>query len=129
MDLKSQIDAASNSKNEKSEKKASALQAAADAKVDLTDTSTTMDDDSKYVADLIANCELKSSAFADRQTLRQEEIEAVGKAKEIMASGAVSGASEKHLPQLMQTGATLAQLRSVESSPSNSLRVAAYLNE
>merc|ERR1719326_1684801 len=46
-----------------------------------------------------------------------------------MSSGAVSGASEKHLPQLLQSGATLAQLRSVQTNPSNSLRVAAYLNE
>merc|ERR1719326_1479822 len=47
-----------------------------------------------------------------------------------MASGAVSGASEKHLPQLIQKqAAALAQLRAETGNPSNQLRVAAYLND
>merc|ERR1719421_817807 len=129
MDLKNSIDAATESRTEKSEKKGAALQAAADAEVDLADTSTTRDDDAKFLADTIATCELKSSAFADRQTLRQEEIEAIGKAKEIIGSGAVAGASEKHLPQLIQQGAAaFVQLRS-DAAPTSQLRVAAYLHE
>merc|ERR1719253_1568398 len=68
----------------------------------------------------------KSSDFAARQQLRAEEIAAVEKAIEILSSGAVSGASEKHLPQLLQTKTSLAQLRSVAQNP-NQLRVAAYL--
>merc|ERR1719265_698234 len=100
MDLTGQIEAATEARTEKAEKKANALQNAADAKGDLSDTSTTRDDDSKYVSDLISTCELKSTAFADRQTLRGEEIEAIQKAIEILAGGAVAGASEKHLPQL-----------------------------
>merc|ERR1719453_1175745 len=104
-DLKAQIEGATESRNEKAEAKAQALQDAADAKGDLTDTSTTRDEDQKYVSDLIAACELKSVAFADRQALRQEEIEAIQKAIEILSSGAVAGASEKHLPQLVQTTA------------------------
>merc|ERR550514_2721394 len=119
MDLKGQIEAATEARTEKAEKKANSLQSAADAKGDLTDTSTTRDDDSKYVTDLISTCELKSSAFADRQTLRQEEIEAIQKAIEILSSGAVAGASEKHLPQLLQQGkenqASFLQLRSEDA--------------
>merc|ERR1719217_890059 len=118
-DLKAQIEAGTESRNEKAEAKAQALQDAADSKGDLTDTSTTRDEDQKYVSDLIAACELKSVAFADRQTLRGEEIEAIQKAIEILSSGAVAGASEKHLPQLIQTNATsLAHLRSDVASPS-----------
>merc|ERR1711871_890090 len=125
-DLKAQIGQATSARTEKSEAKAKALQSSADAKGDLQDTTTTRDDDSKYLADLTATCEQKSSDFAARQQLRAEEIAAVEKAIEILSSGAVSGASEKHLPQLLQTKTSLAQLRSVAQNP-NQLRVAAYL--
>merc|ERR1719393_863986 len=50
----------------------------------------------------------------------------VEKAIEILSSGAVAGASEKHLPQLVQT--SYAQLRSVEKSPQQ-LQVAAFLSD
>merc|ERR1719392_510870 len=75
---------------------------------------------------ITATCEQKSSDFAARQQLRAEEIAAVEKAIEILSSGAVAGASEKHLPGLLQTAASFAQLR---ASPLNTaqLRVAAYL--
>jgi len=126
-DLKAQIDQATQARTEKAEAKAKALQAAADSKGDLQDTTTTRDDDSKYLADLTATCEQKSAAFAERQQLRADEIAAVEKAIEILSSGAVSGASEKHLPQLMQSSA-LAQLRAEAQNP-NQLRVAAYLKE
>jgi len=126
-DLKAQIGQATSARTEKSEAKAKALQSSADAKGDLQDTTTTRDDDSKYLADLTATCEQKSSDFASRQQLRAEEIAAVEKAIEILSSGAVSGASEKHLPQLIQKS-SLAQLRSVAQNP-NQMRVAAYLKE
>merc|ERR1711985_139779 len=125
---KAQIGQATSARTEKSEAKAKALQSSADAKGDLQDTTTTRDDDSKYLADLTATCEQKSSDFAARQQLRAEEIAAVEKAIEILSSGAVSGASEKHLPQLIQKSSSLAQLRSVATNP-NQLRVASYLKE
>jgi DNA repair exonuclease SbcCD ATPase subunit len=127
-DLKAQIDQATQARTEKAEAKAKALQAAADAKGDLQDTTTTRDDDSKYLSDLTATCEQKSAAFAERQQLRADEIAAVEKAIEILSSGAVSGASEKHLPQLVQMKTALAQLRAEAQNP-NQLRVAAYLRE
>merc|ERR1711907_496847 len=127
-DLKAQIGQATSARTEKSEAKAKALQSSADAKGDLQDTTTTRDDDSKYLADLTATCEQKSSDFAARQQLRAEEIAAVEKAIEILSSGAVSGASEKHLPQLIQKSSSLAQLRSVAANP-NQVRVASYLKE
>jgi len=124
-DLKAQIDQATNARTEKSEAKAKALQGAADSKGDLQDTTSTRDDDSKYLADLTATCEQKSSDFANRQQLRADEIVAVEKAIEILSSGSVSGASEKHLPQLIQKS-SFAQLRSVAQNP-NQVRVASYL--
>jgi len=126
-DLKADITAATTARTEKTEAKAKALQNAADAKSDLQDTTQTRDDDAKYLADLTAQCEQKSSDFANRQQLRAEEIEAVEKAIEILSSNAVSANSEKHLPQLMQVkGTALTQLRSATENP-NQARVAAYL--
>merc|ERR1719311_404376 len=54
MDLKGQIGAVTEARTEKAEKKAAALQSAADSKGDLADTSTTRDEDQKYVTDLIS---------------------------------------------------------------------------
>merc|ERR1719310_692526 len=126
-DLKNQLDAAETARSEKMQAKAEALQSSADSKGQLADTTTTRDDDTKYAADLTATCEQKSTDFANRQTLRAEEIEAIQKAIEIMSSGAVSGNSEKHLPQLLQAKSTsLAQLRSDSQSP-NQKQVAMYL--
>merc|ERR1719352_555285 len=109
-DLANQLAAANEARTQNAERKAKALQGAADSKGALQDTVTTRDDDEKYTADLTATCEQKSTDFANRQILRGEEIEAIQKAIEILAGGAVSGASEKHLPQLLQAKAKAAAL-------------------
>jgi len=127
-DLEQQLAVAEAARTENAQMKAKALQGAADSKGQLQDTVTTRDDDMKYTADLTATCEQKSIDFASRQKLRAEEIEAIGKAIEVLAGGAVSGASETHLPQLLQKkkSTSLAQLRSNPQSP-NQKKVAAYL--
>jgi hypothetical protein len=115
-------------RDEKAESKAKKLQAKADAEGDLRDTTTTMEADKKYLADLTATCEQKASDFESRQQLRAEEIVAVEKAIEIISSGAVSGNADKHLPSMMQKkgAAALAQLRSNLNAQSQD-RVAQYL--
>merc|ERR1719420_2234143 len=111
-DLKADITAGTNARSEKTEAKAKALQSSADAKSDLQDTTQTRDDDAKFLADLTATCTQKADAFADRQKLREDEITAIEKAIEILSSDAVSGGSEKPLPQLLQRkGASFAQFR------------------
>jgi len=128
-DLGNQLDAARSANSEKSQAKAKALQGAADSKGALQDTVTTRDDDAKYAADLTATCEQKSTDFANRQLLRAEEIEAISKAIEIIAGGAVSGASETHLPQLVQVkGTSFAQLRSDGQTPAQ-MKVISFLNK
>merc|ERR1719248_89628 len=128
-DLKAQIDQATQDRDEKAATKAKKLQAKADAEGDLEDTTTTRDEDEKYLADLTATCEQKASDFESRQQLRAEEIEAIEKAIEILASAAVTGNAEKHLPTLLQVkGKALAQLRSGAISPARQ-RVAQYLQE
>merc|ERR1719271_361211 len=69
-DLKAQIEQATQAREEKAEIRAKKLQAAADAKGDLEDTTTTMEADKKYLADLTATCEQKATDFEARQTLR-----------------------------------------------------------
>merc|ERR1719199_907177 len=123
-DLNAQIGQASKDRDEKAESKASKLQAKADATGDLKDTTTTMQADKKYLADLTATCEQKASDFESRQQLRADEIVAIEKAIEIISSGAVSGNAEKHLPTMLQKGSSLAQLR---SSSGTQHRVAQYL--
>merc|ERR1719327_1195502 len=111
-DLNAQIAQGTKDRDEKAETKAKKLQAKADATGDLKDTTTTMEADKKYLADLTATCEQKASDFESRQQLRADEIAAIEKAIEIISSGAVAGNAEKHLPSLMQsTAAAFPQLR------------------
>merc|ERR1712151_1147854 len=110
-DLKAQIAQATQDRDEKAEFKAETLQSKADAQGDLEDTTSTRDADQKYLTDLTATCEQKASDFESRQQLRADEIEAIEKAIEIISSGAVAGNAEKHLPTMLQTSSSLAQLR------------------
>merc|ERR1719343_759273 len=125
-DLKAQIGQATQDRDEKAESKAKALQAKADATGSLKDTTTTMEADMKYLADLTATCEEKASDFESRQQLRAEEIEAIEKAIEIISSGAVAGNAEKHLPTLAQTSSAFAQLRA-DSNLQAKARVVSFL--
>merc|ERR1719356_2375943 len=127
-DLKAQIAQATQDRDEKAETKAKALQAKADATGDLKDTTSTMDEDKKYLANLTATCEQKASDFESRQQLRADEITAIEKAVEIISSGAVAGNAEKHLPTFVQSKVTsLAQLRA-DLNVQAQARVAKYLN-
>merc|ERR1740139_1399621 len=102
-DLTAQLAQASQDREEKSETKAKKLQARADAKGELKDTTTTKEADEQYLADLTATCEQKASDFESRQQLRTEEIEAINKAIEIISSESVSGNADKYLPTLLQS--------------------------
>jgi len=132
-DLQAQSASAEDARGAKATTKSKKLQGAADAKSDLQDTTSTRDDDSKYLGDMTSTCELKASDFESRQSLRADEIVALEKAVEILSSGSVSGAAEKHLPSLLQVRSrhtSFAQLRTATSGQDpNQMRVAAYLND
>jgi len=115
-DLTAEIDQSTTDRGSKAEIKAKKLQAKADAKGELGDTTTTLQADEKYLSDLVAVCQTKSSDFETRQQLRSEEIEAISKAMEILSSKSVSGHAETYLPKLIQKAASLAQLRSSAAS-------------
>merc|ERR1719504_119575 len=98
------------------------------AEGDHADTSAVLASDQKYLADTTATCEQKAADFAKRQELRQGELDAVSKAIEIMSSEAVAGSGTKHLPTLVQTPTSLAQLRSQSMSPVQKA-VASFLSD
>ena len=56
-------------------------------------------------------CESKENDFESRAKLRQEELDALQEAIDIIASKSVSGAADKHLPGLVQTGTRSLALR------------------
>merc|ERR1711865_118124 len=125
-DLKAQISQGTADRGAKAESKAKNLQNKADANGDLKDTTTTMNADKKYLADLTATCEQKASDFESRQQLRADEIVAIEKAIEIISSGAVAGNAAKHLPSMLQKGSALAQFMTASSTQSQK-NVAQYL--
>jgi hypothetical protein len=110
-DLKAQIEHNEQARTDKKAMQGKKLQAAADAKGDLTDTTATRDDDQKYLSDLTATCQQKGSDFENRQQLRADEIAALEKAIEILSGGAVAGAASKYLPQLIQKKTSFMQLK------------------
>jgi predicted nucleic acid-binding Zn-ribbon protein len=66
--------------------------------------------DEKTLSDLKAECFQKGESFKEKQQLRTEEIEALGKAIEVLSSEAVSGGAQ-HLSLLAKSGSSLVQLR------------------
>merc|ERR1719375_569002 len=77
---------------------------------DLAETSRTLAEDQQYLSDLVSECEQKSIDYEKRQEVRQGEIEALGKAIEIMTSDKVTGAPGAGA--LVQLASALSQLRS-----------------
>ena len=80
----------------------SQVEAKADAEGSLGDTRTTRDVYKSYLDDLTATCSQKASEFEGRRQLRAEEIQAIEKATEILASIAMSVNADRHLPSLLQ---------------------------
>merc|ERR1719217_1227151 len=88
-------------------------------------TSATLKTDEKYFADLEAQCTTKSEEFEARQKMREEELEAIAKAIEVMSSGTVSGAADEHLPAFTQTHKSFALLRAQAETQVQKERAAA----
>merc|ERR550537_646789 len=104
LDLDHQIAVATEARDQEAATKSARDEAAAEMKGTLADTRKAKADDEKYLSTLTSECEMAASDFDSRQQLRTEELEAIEKAAEILKSGSVSGAADKHLPSLMQTG-------------------------
>jgi len=107
-------------KNEIDEKTQSKAQRLADFEAftkEVESTSATLKTDEKYFADLEAQCTTKSEEFEARQKMREEELEAIAKAIEVMSGDTVSGAAEENLRTFTQTGKSFALLRAHAVAP------------
>merc|ERR550537_1363325 len=101
-ELVGNIDEATASSELKTKVKAERAGDEAKAKGDLAVEEKDKAADSSYLEDLITECDAKSKDYENRQMLLMEELEAIGKAIEIIQSPDVMGAGEKHLPQFIQ---------------------------
>merc|ERR1719281_703872 len=109
-DLTDQIESNEQARSKKASIKAQAAESKAQAEGDLAAAKNLLAEDQKFLSDLTQECEQKSADFDKRQEVRQGEIEAIQKAIEIMSSNDVGGGTQ-HLPSLVQTAPSLAQLR------------------
>jgi uncharacterized protein YoxC len=111
--------AAANEVSKKTTLRAETEEAKAEAEGEKDKTIQEKGEDQAYRAESDGLCNRKTQDFNARQKLRQEELDAITKAMEIMGSKDVAGAGEKHLPQLLQISSkpALAQLRSNTVSP------------
>jgi uncharacterized coiled-coil DUF342 family protein len=124
-ELTDQIESATREREEKIGIKAKAEQTKAESEGDLGDTTHLRDTEQKSLDDLTTQCNTKSNDFEERQKLRAGEIEAIGKALEILGGDKVKGSSDKHFggAALMQEPSqqnddmvSLAQLRTTMNS-------------
>merc|ERR1719498_1055049 len=109
---------ANNEIEEKTQSKAQRLADFESFTQEVESTSATLKEDEKYFADLNVQCTTKSEEFEARQKMREEELEAIAKAIEVMSSGTVSGAADEHLPAFVQTRQSFALLRAAPSQRS-----------
>ena len=114
---------AQNEIEEKTQSKAQRLADFESFTKEVEATSATLKMDETYFADLQAQCTTKSEEFEARQKMREEELEAIAKAIEVMSGSTVSGAADEHLPSFIQTRRSFALLRA--SAVSSSERTAA----
>jgi len=126
-DLANEIQGHTDTRNAEAATKSAREQAAAESKAELEDTQKSKAADEKYLATLTAECEMASSDFESRQALRDEEMAAIAKAVEIMSSGSMSGAADKHLPALTQATKAFSLLRAKPESKLARKKVAGFL--
>jgi len=114
-DLTDSIDNASKDIEEKTAEKESKKEKIAEDKKELASTIEVKAADEHLLENLDVECEQKKLSFDEKQKLRSDEIEAIGKASEILAGDDVSGNAAEHLG-LVQTGSSFAQLRSSQGA-------------
>mmetsp|Transcript_53098 Transcript_53098/g.99802 ORF Transcript_53098/g.99802 Transcript_53098/m.99802 type:complete len:454 (-) Transcript_53098:27-1388(-) len=125
--LTDQVEGATRETAVKTEFKGKRAAAKAEAEGDFAETSAAKKEDESYLADLTALCSVKTSDFESRQKLRAEEIEALGKAIEIISSSAVAEGPSSRGAFLQKP--SFAQLRSASVRSPKLQQVASLLRE
>jgi len=109
-DLTSSISHATSDIATKSAEKEKKTEKIAESKGLLAATTTDKAQDEKTLSDLEAECFQKGESFKEKQQLRTEEIDALGKAIEVLSGEAVAGGAQ-HLSLVAKTATSLVQLR------------------
>merc|ERR1719498_427719 len=84
-------------REELSQTKANTAAESARAKGELADTKASLAESQKFLADTKATFEAKTATYEANQKVRKEEIEALGKAIEIISNPNVSGSYAEHV--------------------------------
>merc|ERR1719335_1776487 len=113
---------------EKSTLKAKRAAESAAAKSDLADTKASLAKDEQTLADMKATFAAKTDQFKANQVVRKDELEAIGKAIEIISDPSVSS-SYAELINLAQAKVSLLQVRSARSRVSARQNLAAFLQK
>merc|ERR1719162_199838 len=114
---------------EKSVLKAKRSSDSAAAQGELTDTKADLAEDQTTLKDMKATFTAKSDTFKANQAIRKQELEAIGKAIEIISNPNVSGSYGKHINLVQAAKSTFLQMRSVRSRVSaRQLGVAQFLS-
>jgi len=129
--LGNSIDAAKEDHAQKSEANAQRKADSAEAKAGLADAQGDLAASEKFLSDMKSTFLQKTEAYKANQVVRQEEIDAITKAVEIISSPDVQGNAEKHLPGLVQQpkAVSLLQVRRSSRRVSTRDRVAEYLDK
>jgi len=113
MHIKNTLEALNNDRDNNSQRKAQCAGDSAKQTGELQDSNTDLADEEKLVSELKSSAQQKSKAFNANQKVRQEELDAIAKATEIIASPDVAGAYSKSM---------FLQLRSKSSRSSAAVR-------
>merc|ERR1719178_236664 len=113
---------------EKSTLKAKRASESAKAKSDLASTKKDLAEGEKTLADMKATFAAKSDQFKANQEVRKAELEAIGKAIEIISDPSVAGSYGEHV-NMAQMKTSFLQLRSARSRVSSRQRVVSFLEK
>merc|ERR550537_1777869 len=111
INLSNTIDYLKKEIEEKSVLKAKRSKESAKAKSDLAATKKELAEDEKTLADMKATFAAKSDQFKANQKVRSDELEAIGKAIEIISDPKVAGSYGEHI-NFVQGRTSLLQIRS-----------------
>eukprot|EP00931_Biecheleriopsis_adriatica_P060589 TRINITY_DN36395_c0_g2_i1.p1 TRINITY_DN36395_c0_g2~~TRINITY_DN36395_c0_g2_i1.p1 ORF type:complete len:689 (+),score=243.56 TRINITY_DN36395_c0_g2_i1:66-2132(+) len=126
--LDAELSNANTMKDKLSAEKNSILEQKVKDEAELSDVTAVKLEDIKYKKDLELTWKTKTAEFKSRQKLREEELEAVKKAIEIISGEQVSGNADKYLPSFAQRQSALAVLRSKTTAP-NTKKIAEFLQQ
>merc|ERR1719324_1899783 len=128
INLSNTIDYLKKEIEEKSVLKAKRSKESAQAKANLASTKKELAEDEKTLADMTATFAAKSDQFKANQEVRKAELEAIGKAIEIISDPSVAGSYGEHV-NMAQMKTSFLQLRSARSRVSSRQRVVSFLEK